>query len=160
MLSFENIYSGYSLISSVPMVTKRFLSIITICWNMLKFSAITSTAYNEQFLYYRPQRSWAKVMFLQVCVILFTRGGGVCLSACLDTTPPPPLRSRPPPGSRHQHTVNERPVRILLECILVIFFFTRSKRDQMQFMRRNTLVNLILRHNFIHFIHQISLLKL
>ena len=35
---------------------------------------------------YRPQRSWAKVMFLQVCVILFT--GGVCLSACWDTTPP------------------------------------------------------------------------
>ena len=30
-------------------------------------------------------------------------------------TPPPP----PPPGSRLQHTVYERPVRILLECILV-----------------------------------------
>ena len=43
-------------------------------------------------------------------------------------TPPPgsrhPPRSRPPqeqtpPGSRLQHTVYERPVRILLECILV-----------------------------------------
>ena len=31
-----------------------------------------------------------------------------------DQTPPSPL------GSRLQHTVNERPVRILLECILVI----------------------------------------
>ena len=30
-----------------------------------------------------------------------------------------PPRTRPPPGSRLQHTVNERPVRILLECILV-----------------------------------------
>ena len=39
----------------------------------------------------------------------------------LDQTPPP--RSRPPPGSRLQHTVNERPVRILLECILVAGFF-------------------------------------
>ena len=27
-----------------------------------------------------------------------------------------------PPGSRLLHTVNERPVRILLECILVFFF--------------------------------------
>ena len=69
-------------------------------------------------------------------------GRGVCLSACWDTHPPPP-RSRPPldqappqdqalpplrrpprtdtpPGSRLQHTVYERPVRILLECILVV----------------------------------------
>ena len=37
---------------------------------------------------------------------------------------PPPSRENPhptspPPGRRLQHTVNERPVRILLECILV-----------------------------------------
>ena len=31
----------------------------------------------------------------------------------------PPTRQSPPPGSRLQHTVYERPVRILLECILV-----------------------------------------
>ena len=30
----------------------------------------------------------------------------------------PPGTDTPPPGSRRQHTVNERPVRILLECIL------------------------------------------
>ena len=105
----------------------------------------------------------AKVMFLLMSVILSM--GGVCLSACWDTTPPeqtplsrhPPRadishplaadtpQSRhhpqadppgadppradppradtpeqtPPPESRLQHTVNERPVRILLECILV-----------------------------------------
>ena len=39
------------------------------------------------------------------------------------TTPPwtrhIPPGSRPPPESRLQHTVNEWPVRILLECILV-----------------------------------------
>ena len=49
--------------------------------------------------YYRPQRSLGKVMFLQVCVILFT--GGVCLSACWDAPPeqrPPWSR---PPRSRH-----------------------------------------------------------
>ena len=106
----------------------------------------------------------AKVIFLHLSVILFT--GGVCLSACWDTTPqhqttpqsrhpleqthtpwtrhhPPGTRppwsrpswhqtprSRHPPdqtplGSRLQHTVYERPVHILLECILVcpLLFF-------------------------------------
>ena len=43
--------------------------------------------------YYCPQRSWGKIMFLHVCVILFT--GGVCLSACWDTHPP--WQGRPPP---------------------------------------------------------------
>ena len=46
----------------------------------------------------------AKVMFLQTCVC--SHGGGVCLSACWDTTPPGkdtpwsrhPSRSRHPPG--------------------------------------------------------------
>ena len=89
----------------------------------------------------------AKVIFLHLSVILFT-GEGVCLSACWDTTPlrsrhppeqtpweqtPPPEQTpplgadtpqgadTPPPlGSRLRHTVNERPVRILLECILVV----------------------------------------
>ena len=38
--------------------------------------------------------------------------------------PPSPGPGRPPlPGRRLQHTVNERPVRILLECILVRFSF-------------------------------------
>ena len=99
--------------------------------------------FNSFKCFYRPQRSWAKVMFLQASVILSTGGGGVCLSAWWDPpwqqTPPPgldpppvqtPPRSRPPPGadtppgSRCQHTVNERPVRILLECILVHQNFT------------------------------------
>ena len=35
---------------------------------------------------------------------------------------PPPCP--PPPGNRLRHTVNERPVRILLECILVITCFS------------------------------------
>ena len=43
----------------------------------------------------------------------------------LEQTPPPPNRHPPgadtPPGSRLRHTVNERPVRILLECILVYY---------------------------------------
>ena len=38
----------------------------------------------------------------------------------------PPGSRHPPPGSRLRHTVNERPVRILLECILVNIYFTQS----------------------------------
>ena len=50
---------------------------------------------------YRPQRSWAKVMFLQVCVILFT---GRCLPQCMlgyhhppgaDTATPPQEQTPP-----------------------------------------------------------------
>ena len=82
-------------------------------------------------------------MFLQVSVCPQEGGEGVCLSACWDArtprdwadTPPglgrqhppgpgrlPRTRQTPPRGSRLQHTVYEQPVRILLECILVIFF--------------------------------------
>ena len=89
----------------------------------------------------------AKVMFLQVSVILLTGGGGVP-----DQAPPPgPGRytppdqagtppdqagtppSRPgrytPPSSRPRNTVNDRPVRILLECILVRFKKLRCRKD-------------------------------
>ena len=122
---------------------------------------------------YRPQRSWAKVKFLQASVCPRGGGGGRGgVSASVHTgmpppqsrppgpgTPPPreqtppqtrhtttplgadphPPGSRPPPDQAHppspgtlpqeqtppppesilQHTVNERPVHILLECILV-----------------------------------------
>ena len=89
-------------------------------------------------------------IFTGVCLST-GRGRGVCLSACWDIppgadspreqtppdqTPPPgadappqtrpsPQTRHPPRGSRLQHTVNERPVRILLECILVVQFLTK-----------------------------------
>ena len=61
--------------------------------------------------FYPPQRSWAKA---SVSVILFTGGGGICLSACWDTQEQTPPRSRhpqeqtppqekTPPKSRHPH---------------------------------------------------------
>ena len=50
----------------------------------------------------------------------------MCLPQCmLGYTPPPP-------GSRLQHTVNERPVRILLECILVICKSTEASFTRVQ----------------------------
>ena len=44
-----------------------------------------------QTYYYRPQRNWGKVMFLQASVILLTGG---CLAPCM-------LGLHTPPGSRH-----------------------------------------------------------
>ena len=57
----------------------------------------------EAYYYYRPQRSWAKVIFSQACVC---PQGGVCLSACWDIPPflgadMPPWEQTQPPGSRH-----------------------------------------------------------
>ena len=95
----------------------------------------------------------AKVIFLHLSVILFTGGVSSRENLPAWRTPPssenppcqgepPPTRENPPgpdppgpepppgpdppspPGSRLQHTVNERPVRILLECILVHTEFT------------------------------------
>ena len=95
----------------------------------------------------------AKVMFLHVSVILSTGGvSGQAPPPRTRQTPrrtrpppqgepprdqadppgmenppgagrPPQTRQTPLPGRRLQHTVNERPVRILLECILVIDLF-------------------------------------
>ena len=57
---------------------------------------------------YRPQTKFAKVMFLQVSVCLSTGGDA------RDAAPPPPY------STRYGDTVNERAVRILMECILVM----------------------------------------
>ena len=65
------------------------------------------------FRYYRPQRIWPKVMFLQVCVILFTGG-----SASVHAGIVPPGARQPPPLPGKQ-----TPVRILLECILLYLCF-------------------------------------
>ena len=58
-------------------------------------------------------------IFTSVCQEFCTRGGGGGLPQCTLGCSPPP-RTRHPPPTRDQHTVNERPVRILLECILVM----------------------------------------
>ena len=79
----------------------------------------------NSFIFYRPQRSWAKVIFSQASVC--PQGGSASVHAGMHSLGPDPPGNRPPPeqthlppGGRLQHTVNERPVRILLECILVV----------------------------------------
>ena len=73
--------------------------------------------------YYRPQRSWAKVMFLQASVILSTGGGSASVHAGIPPPPPPrpetvtrhnpptplpPGADTPHPREAVQHTVNEQ----------------------------------------------------
>ena len=59
----------------------------------------------KQLKFYCPQRSWGKVIFLHMYVILFM--GDVCLSACWDTHllpgADPPPQKQTPPQSRHPH---------------------------------------------------------
>ena len=88
------------------------------------------------------ERSCRQVMFLHLSVILFTEEVGIpaCITGHMGRhppgqaphpqadTPPPwadtpqgrlPQGRHPRPPGRHPHVVNERAVRILLECILV-----------------------------------------
>ena len=74
-----------------------------------------------QLNFYRPQRSCSQGnIFAPVCHSVH-RGWGGLPQYMLGY---PPRKHTPgkyiPPGSRLQYTVNERPVRILLECILVL----------------------------------------
>ena len=47
---------------------------------------------------YRPQRSWAKVIFSQACVKNSVHGGGGCVSASVHAGIHPPRSSPSPPG--------------------------------------------------------------
>ena len=110
---------------------------------------------STEFIFTGRNEVVAKVIFVHLSVILFT--GGMSASVHADTplpeqTPPRsrhpqaadipleadtplgadnPPRSRHPPRSRLWYTVNERPVRILLECILV---FVKSLPHSYHFM--------------------------
>ena len=75
--------------------------------------------------FYRPQRSWGKVIFSQASVILLTGvcfllGGGVLPPGGV-SAPGGGLAGGGPPGR-----LLLRAVRILLECILVLFMFSRT----------------------------------
>ena len=79
------------------------------------------TSYWNAFLLPATMKFGQGNIFTSVC--LSTGRGGVSASVHAGIYPlgadPPGADTPLPPGSRLQHTVNERPVRILLECILV-----------------------------------------
>ena len=52
---------------------------------------------------HRPQRSWGKVMFLYVSVIMFTGG---CIPACTEEDPP---RAEPPPEKTRKTPPRKKP---------------------------------------------------
>ena len=67
-------------------------------------------------IHYRPQRSWAKVIFSQECVKNSVHRGGGCLPQCmLGYTPPgtrpPQTRQADPPGTRPPPTRQADPPR-------------------------------------------------
>ena len=74
--------------------------------------------------YYRPQRSWGKVIFSEACVKNSVhrwgeRGRGHPWQGCVCGRGVVHGRGSCVGGGYAWHTVNERAVRILLECILV-----------------------------------------
>ena len=91
-------------------------------------------------VYYRPQRSCGKVMFLNLS---FCPQGGCLLPP--GQTPLPwadtPQAENPPLLSACWYTVNKRAVRILLECIVTLphvaiqLYVRRSKSNPFQLLR-------------------------
>ena len=76
--------------------------------------------------YYRPQRSWGKVIFSEACVKNSVHRGGACVAggvrggrACMAGGHVWHPRSPVPPRQILRDAVNERAARILLKCILV-----------------------------------------
>ena len=69
---------------------------------------------------------------------------------------PPPGPGRPPPGRTLQHTVNERPVRILLECILVCSSSFCSSIRNFFLARRRTKTDTFTFHFSISLFHQMN----
>ena len=75
--------------------------------------------------YYRPHRSCGQGnIFTPVCHSVHREGLPQCM---LGYHPPgvgtPPQEQAPPRADTPRHTVNERPVRILLQCILILQYF-------------------------------------
>ena len=89
----------------------------TLCCLILWFATSALFTLTAKATFYRPQRSWGKVMFSQAVCDSVNRGV-VYLNACWDTTPPgadtpspeetdthtPPPRSRHPPGADTPHS--------------------------------------------------------
>ena len=75
----------------------------------IRLAGMNSPVFHFSFSshYYRPQRSWARVIFSQACVknSVHRGGEGVCLSACWDTPPGP---GRPPREQTHHPSPQTR----------------------------------------------------
>ena len=129
-------WSSFAFLNAID--KKKFDVFVVSPRNHFLFTPLlaSTTVGTLEFRYiYRPQRSCEGYVFTPVCHSVHR--GGVCLSACWDTTPsprtrhpprpgtPPPEQTPPPgpgtpPGSRPaSRRLLLRTVRILLECILV-----------------------------------------
>ena len=118
------------------------LKILIFYWETFVWNSMQVRIHHQFEYFYRPQRSWGKVMFLHVSVILFTRGGSASVRAGIPPWQgrPPPLARRPPRQGRPPpaqcilgDTVNERAVCILLErnsCLLQIAWHAKYRKKQ------------------------------
>ena len=130
----------------------------------LHFEAKVHYIYTEMYLHievhYRPQRSCGQG-YVFTCLWFCSQGGSpenpprdqAGPRPTAGRTPPgpgrpppdqagPPVRENPPwdqadtpPGRSLQHTVNERLVGILLECILVIFTLKHTSTLRLRYIR-------------------------
>ena len=87
---------------------------------------------------------WPRLCFY-TCLWFCSQGGSLA-----GRTPPPGAGRTPPgadppppPGSRLRHTVNERPVRILLVCILVLSYFHWELFSKFPDFRIRSLIRLV-----------------
>ena len=94
MLSVGELYlTVWSPVEGAP---RKYQYIERVKINITEEGSYQVSNNHSQVNFYRPQRSWGKVMFLQASVILST-GGGVCVPQCMLGYQPP--RSRPPTGA-------------------------------------------------------------
>ena len=104
----ERSFNGnVSVTTSLNTQAGQDVRVLATVYTIFKIGEFYTVVY--QTFYYRPQRSWAKVMFLQASVVLST-GGGV--SASVHVGMPDPPGADPPWGQtppRTRHTIPPRP---------------------------------------------------
>ena len=76
MVPYENATPVARECQIPALIIRSLRNLKSVCANWTKVLIFEQMVFFEPFFYYRPQRSWGKVMFLHLSVILFK--GGVC----------------------------------------------------------------------------------
>ena len=95
-----------------------------LCWHLVMKHVRMAETGGTLSCFYRPQTKITTVMFLHLSVSHSVQGGGVCIQGSLHRGGV----GRPPLHRILWDTVNERAVRILLECILALYLLLVSRK--------------------------------